>query len=249
MQTNISSKAIRITLVEDNAILRTELINQLQYVGYDVKGVEDAIELDVLLQNWPSHIYILDVNLPGENGFSIAQRLNNPSQHGIILLTARSDINDKINGLEQGADLYLTKPIDWRELNACIKSLYRRLMPEITAPNWTLNLSNRCLTSKSGKSLGLSTQDIIILEALLKKSGQIISRNELATILDFTTLNRSDYRINVIIFRLRQKLATFDTEFTIHTWRSDGYSLIAPTIHIQDPYQTDIHSKTATSSF
>lgn len=233
MQMLTPCESIRVTLVEDNDILRMELVYQLQRLGYQVKEVEDAKTLDALILSWTSDIYILDVNLPGENGFSIAQRLANRGQHGIIMLTARTDIDDKVNGLEQGADLYLTKPIDLRELNACIKSLYRRLTPEKTTPNWVLNLSTRCLFSKLGKSLDLTGQEIKVLELLLKNPGQCINRKQLVGILDINFIAQPDYRINTVIFRLRHKLCLFDSEFIIHTSRGDGYALLAPMINIQ----------------
>ena len=92
---------ITVTLVEDNLALLEELLYQLMLVGFNARGVKNAEDLDALMQEWQSDIYVLDINLPGENGFSIAKRLIDRKQRGIIMLTARTDINDKLYFLEK----------------------------------------------------------------------------------------------------------------------------------------------------
>ncbi len=231
---NPTSQPITITLVEDSENLRLELMHQLTHLGYVVKGVENAKELDKLRKNWLSNIYILDVNLPGEDGFSIANRLAKNKEIGIIMLTARTDILDKIYGLEHGADIYLTKPIDWRELNACIKSIHRRLTPLLTTPLWLLDIKSQVLMSPNNQVLNLTKHDTKILTTLLKQPEEVVTRETLAEILEFKTLEKSEYRLNTIVFRLRQKLTDFDKDFTIHTYRGTGYALLGPKITIKE---------------
>ena len=227
---NPISQSIRVTLVEDNYNLRIELTHQLMHLGYEVKSVENAKQLNTLRRNWLSSIYILDINLPGENGFSIANRLAKNKQHGIIMLTARTSVLDKIYGLEHGADIYLTKPIDWRELNACIKSIHRRLMPLSTIPVWVLDIKSHILMSPDNRLLHLTKLDTKIMTTLLEKQGEVVTREKLIKLLEFESLEKSEYRLNTITCRLRQKLTDFDKDFTIHTYRGTGYALLGPDI-------------------
>lgn len=228
----MNSSNIKITLVEDNPNFRLELVHQLEHLNYQIKGVGNAKQLDKLREMWPSDIYILDINLPGENGFSIAKRIFNPNKLGIIMLSARTDISDKIQGLEESADFYLTKPIDWRELNACIRSIYRRLSP-IKPQNWVLNTQTNILISIKSDLLHLTKSDTKLLLALLEKPGKIVTRGQIGEALDFKSQKQSDYRLNTIICRLREKLADFDSELSIQTFRGTGYAFIGPKIEIK----------------
>jgi two-component system, OmpR family, response regulator len=123
----VGGNVARIAIVEDESSLRTDLVEYLEACGHPSHGCECGPALDDLLQKQPVDVVILDVNLPGESGFSIAVRLRERSAIGIIMLTARSLAVDRVVGLEVGADVYLTKPIDLRELEAQIRALERRL--------------------------------------------------------------------------------------------------------------------------
>lgn len=231
---------IKITLVEDNPNFRLELVHQLEHLNYQIKGVGNAKQLDKLREMWPSDIYILDINLPGEDGFSIAKRISNPKKLGIIMLSARTDILDKIQGLEESADFYLTKPVDWRELNACIKSINRRLAP--TKPqNWVLDTKTNILISIKNDLLHLTKSDTKLLIALQETPGKIVTREKIVEVLEIKSQKQSDYRLNTIIFRLREKLANFDSELSIQTIRGTGYAFIGPKIEIKSQDSTSFN--------
>ena len=117
----------RIAVVEDEAPLRTDLVEYLSACGHDVAGCADGKELDHCLDSRAIDIIILDVNLPGEGGFSIAGRLRSHSEVGIIMLTARGLNVDRVVGLEVGADVYMVKPVELRELEAQVRTLSRRM--------------------------------------------------------------------------------------------------------------------------
>ncbi|WP_342760727.1 response regulator transcription factor [Azospirillum thermophilum] len=121
----------RIVVVEDEADLRDDLVEYLERCGYEVRGAASGSELDAVLEQGTADVIILDVNLPDEDGFSIARRIRTASNAAIIMLTARSSLIDRVIGLELGADVYLVKPVNFREVEAQIKALLRRQGSEV----------------------------------------------------------------------------------------------------------------------
>ena len=229
------SRPANVILVEDNQDLRKELQFQLQHAGFTVRSGNDGIELQRLLDESPCDILVLDVNLPGESGFSIAARLCDRSRMGIIMLTAMGTIDDKVRGFEEGADLYLVKPIDRRELIACINSQYQRLHPSNPRPTsgWQLHRSKRELHAPDSRCLDLTTQDLQVLSLLLEQAGVTRDRNELVTHLGFDYMHFPEGRTNTVISRLRQKLSKFSPDLRIMTIRSRGYAYVGPDIEIR----------------
>lgn len=226
------SRAIRVILVEDNESLLDELLFQLHLQGFAVRGAPNAHALDALLAEEWADVLVIDVNLPGENGFSIARRLRNPDRLGIIFLTARDAVEDKLHGLDGGADLYLVKPIDRRELAASIKALYRRLPAanEDPASGWRLHPGARVVTSPDGRTLELSALEFRVFEWLCLAGGRTRSRRELFQLLGIEGLISSDSRVNTCISRLRKKLSDFDPALSIIAWRNQGYAYVGPPI-------------------
>lgn len=222
--------AARVIVVEDNAGLLEDLIFQLKHAGFLVRGASDGRQLDALLANEGCDILVLDLNLPFESGFQIASRMHGRSSCGIIMLTARGELEDKLQGLENGADIYLVKPIDRRELIGCINSLYRRISPDTGDTGWQLDLGLRILKAPDGRKLELTPQDAQTLFLLLSRPGHIFNRAEVVQALGIDFLSSPDSRINMVMSRLRQKLANFDAELRIQTWRNAGYSFVGPTV-------------------
>ena len=223
----------RVILVEDNDPLREEMLFQLQHSGLEARGARDAPAMDRLLAEQPCDILLLDLNLPGENGFSIARRLCDRRRRGIIMLTARDEIDDKLRGFDEGADIYLVKPVDRRELLACIRTLFQRVTPELKAherSGWVLRSAQRLLLSPDGRQLELTAQDLTVLHHLLDKPGSTRDREGLVATLGIDFLHAPDGRINTVLSRLRQKLAAFDAELRIVTWRNQGYSYVGPAL-------------------
>ncbi len=223
---------IRVVVVEDNDLLLDELLFQLQAQGFVVRGASDGKGLDSVLAQGPADILVLDINLPGEDGFSLAQRLRDPARLGIIMLTARDAIDDKLRGLDGGADLYLVKPVDRRELAASIKAIYRRLPTALPQSDsgWRLQRELRLLISPEGRQLDLSPMELKIFDWLRLEQGRTRSRRELLQLLGIEGLSASDGRANTSMSRLRQKLAEFDPELRILSWRNHGYSYVGPPV-------------------
>ncbi len=218
----------RIIVVEDNPGLLEDLVFQLRHAGFAVRGAADGRQLDALLNQEDCDILLLDVNLPFESGFDIARRMRNSGRRGVIMLTARQGLEDKLQGLADGADIYLVKPIDRRELIGCINSLYRRILPEAPHSGWRLNLESRLLTAPDGRELELTPQEARTLNLLLTQPGEIFHRTEVLKSLGIDFAGVPDSRINMVMSRLRLKLANFDPELRIKTWRNAGYNFVGP---------------------
>ncbi|MBF0181542.1 MAG: response regulator [Magnetococcales bacterium] len=121
--------ALRVIVVEDHAALRQSIVTALNALGHQARGAEDGAALDRELVLAPADIVVLDIGLGRfrENGFSIAARLRNHVRCGIVMVTARGELDARIRGLEEGADAYLVKPIDFNELSAVMRSVARRM--------------------------------------------------------------------------------------------------------------------------
>jgi DNA-binding response OmpR family regulator len=223
-----AKSTVRVIVVEDNPDLLEDLTYQLTHAGHLVRGAGDGRQLDALLLQDDCDILVLDLNLPYESGFQIAKRLKGRSTCGIIMLTARGELDDKLQGLENGADIYLVKPIDRRELIACINNLYRRITSNSQDTGWQLNLGLRLLKTPDGRKLELTPQDAQTFFLLLSRPGHIFTRVEVVEALGIDFLSVPDSRINMVMSRLRQKLANFEPELRIQTWRNVGYSYVGP---------------------
>jgi DNA-binding response OmpR family regulator len=225
-----------VIMVEDNAIFADTMRQQLGAAGLSLRIAGNGRELDELLADKPSDILILDVILPGENAFSIAQRLYEPSSRGIIMLTVRGELEDKIEGLERGADIYLVKPVDCRELLACIHSLYRRLTLTHTEvdpePSWSLDLIRRILSSPDGRTLELTPHDVANFSLLIRQPAKILSIDDISSALGLNYLNYPEARLYTQLSRLRHKLKDFDKSLSIQTWRNSGYTFVGPEIKL-----------------
>lgn len=197
---------IRITVVEDNADLLDDVIFNLEREGFDVAGVGNGVELDASLAGRGCDVLVLDLGLPGEDGLSIARRLRHkrPAM-GILMLTARSGTEERIAGLEGGADVYLGKPVDMRELAAAIKSLARRLGLERNQ-GWRLNTRQLRLHGPAGE-IALSGLECAILGTLADAEDHKASRRSLIEALGADYLAYDERRLETLISRLRRKLA------------------------------------------
>ncbi|HIJ82287.1 MAG TPA: response regulator transcription factor [Desulfuromonadales bacterium] len=176
---------LRVVIVEDERELRTVLIAILSRLDLDVRGAGDGGELDQALAERPADVVVLDLNLPGEDGVSIAQRLRRSSGCGIIMTTSRAQIADRVDGFEKGADLYFVKPIDPLELHAALISLGRRLKPPVPSakPVWHFDRQESIVRSPRGVVIHLTAQECIVLRLVFAVPGETVRRSEIFTAL------------------------------------------------------------------
>ena len=206
----------RILVVDDDLRLRDLLVRYLGGEGYEVKAVADAAAMDKQLARERYDLVVLDLMLPGEDGLAVCRRLRaQKSAPAIVMLTAKGDDVDRIVGLEMGADDYLPKPFNPRELLARINAVLRRKAPSGPpgAPaagtevfhfgEFSLNLSTRTLT-RQGKAVPLTTGEFSVLKVLAQHPRQPLSRDKLMELARGREYEVFDRSIDVQISRLRK---------------------------------------------
>jgi len=224
----------QLLVVDDEPKIRQLLKKYLSQEGYLVDAVNDASEMDQYLLNHTVDLVILDLMLPGEDGLSIGRRLRHQQNMPIIILSARSEELDKIIGLEMGADDYLSKPFNPRELLARIRSVLRRsvqgnLPAAKTADTllkfgpYCLNLERHELTRKQ-KIIQLTSGEFSLLKIFLEHSDRVLDRDTLLEITKGYTHSSIDRSIDVCVGRLRRKIESDPTKpVYLRTIRGVGY--------------------------
>ena len=227
----------KILVVDDDPELTELLRGYLGNQGFEVATACDGASMRQQLAHETPDLLILDLMLPGEDGLSLCRDLRAASRLPILMLTARGDDMDRIIGLEMGADDYLPKPFNPRELLARIKSILRRAEEHETresAPRslhfagWTLDLAARNLIGADGVVIALSTGEFRLLHLLAESPSRVFSRDQLMDTLAGRDAGPFDRTIDVMISRLRRRLNddARDPEL-IKTVRSEGYMLAA----------------------
>ena len=239
------NSALHIAILDDEVEITQLLANYLRSHGYRVTQLHNGRSLMELMPADPPAIVLLDLGLPGEDGFSIARQLREHWRCGLVIVTGRGDSVDKVVGLEVGADDYVTKPFDLRELLARIKAVLRRLTPSevpasgVTAratqrsklrfAGWELDAAARRLTSPQGLDVALTTGEFDLLCAFAQHSGRVLSRDFLLEQTRGREAGPFDRTIDVQVGRLRKKLeADAEDPQIIKSVRGAGYILVPP---------------------
>jgi DNA-binding response OmpR family regulator len=217
---------MHVLLVEDDAVLADGLCRVLQAQGMQVELAHDGLRADQLLQAGSYAVAVLDIGLPGIDGFEVVRRLRaRGATLPVLLLTARDAVEDRVHGLELGADDYLVKPFATAELVARIRALARRNTPApavLVVGALALDLAAR-RARVGDKPLELSVREWAVLEYLLQHSGRVVSKQQIIDAIqpwgDDLTLNA----VEVYVSRLRLKLQ--DAGVAIRTIRGFGYLL------------------------
>jgi two-component system OmpR family response regulator len=225
-------------VVDDDGQIRQLVAKFLRENGHRVTTARDGIEMRRVLASTPIDLIVLDVMLPGGNGFDLCRELRKASNIPIIMLTARGTDTDRIVGLEIGADDYLAKPFNPRELLARVNAVLRRArtasgMPSKTAGHrlsfegWTLDTQRRELTSPDGAVVELSTGEYDMLLTFLDAPQRVLSRDQLMDGAKHRVPTGFDRAIDVQVSRLRRKLeASEESQAMIKTIRGTGYIFI-----------------------
>ena len=239
------SSATHIAILDDEVDITLLLANYLQGHGYRVTQLHNGRAVMALMQNDPPALVLLDLGLPGEDGFSIARQLREHWRCGLVIVTGRGDSVDKVVGLEVGADDYVTKPFDLRELVARIKAVLRRITPADGAipdaiaqhegrgtfrfAGWELDVPARRLVSPQGRDVALTTGEFDLLCVFAKHPGRVLSRDALLEQTRGREAGPFDRTVDVQIGRLRKKLGDDgDAPNIIKSVRSAGYVLVPP---------------------
>jgi len=227
----------KVLIVDDDAEIRDLLSRYLKQQGYAAHAVADGERMWEAMQRETPDIVILDLMLPGDSGLTLCRDLRARSDIPVIMLTARGDETDRIVGLEMGADDYLPKPFNPRELSARIKVILRRtpgaLKGDTSTPQrflcfagWRLDSRDRQLISADGLVVVLSAAEYRLLRAFLDNPHRVLNRDQLMDQLHGRQSEALDRSIDVQVSRLRQRLGDDAREPTIiKTIRQEGYML------------------------
>jgi two-component system, OmpR family, phosphate regulon response regulator OmpR len=235
-------------VVDDEPELREMLQEFLARRGFDVSTAEGGAALRRILRDRPADLVLLDINMPEEDGLSLARFLRHETGAAIIMLTAAGDVVDRIVGLELGADDYIAKPFDLREVLARIRSVLRRSMPSAAPPatpaapvppppqaldkiwigrRFFLDLSARRLYTAEGSQLPLTGMEFELLKALVTHPNKVLNRDQILDLAHGRQWDPFDRSVDVRITRIRRKIETDPARPRfIRTVRGAGYMFV-----------------------
>jgi two-component system copper resistance phosphate regulon response regulator CusR len=222
---------LRILLVEDERAAAQVLAQGLREQGYSVDVARDGEEGSYKAHITPYDLFILDVQLPRKDGLTLCRELRNAGHSTpILMLTARDAVEDRIAGLDHGADDYLTKPFEYRELLARIRALLRRggtqYVDAIDVGDLHLDLKARRVT-RAGQPMELTAKEYAVLEYLARRRGELVTREDLSEHAWDENYDPFSNLIEVYMLRLRRKIDAGHDVKLIRTRRGEGYMLTA----------------------
>ena len=236
LQGKNTASPLVVALVEDDRLLREEIVIHLEANGFIVHAVNSAAALDDVMAREAIDLYVLDLNLPGENGLSLSRRLRQSlPTTGIVIMTARVALQDRISGYQDGgADIYLTKPTAPDELVLILMSLGRRIKKDLDTDEWSLRLRDRTLLGPHpGQKLRLTHREKTLLLALIQAKGRTLSSAVLCDLYadDDSDQLMSKHALEELVARLRKKFKEVQTEgeeAAIKSVWGQGYELCLP---------------------
>lgn len=223
-----------VLIVEDDREIRGLLARALRSSDFRVSLAADGREMDRILADSRIDLVILDVMLPGEDGFAICRRLRARTQLPIVIVSARSHETDRVVGLELGADDYVVKPFGPRELVARVRAVLRRApgirdLPDsdraetFAFEGWRLDARRRRLTDAAGAQILLTDAEFDLLRVMCARPGRVLSRDLLLDLTQGRALGPNERSIDILVARLRRKLEGGEAREWIRTVRSGGY--------------------------
>lgn len=232
----------RVLVVDDEAEIREMLAEYLGSHGFEVLTAENGVSMRALLAKSAPDVVLLDVNLPGEDGLTLARYIRERFDLPIIMITAAGEVVDRVVGLEVGADDYLSKPFDPRELRARIKSVLRRYQRPATRTadesvrrrvafgRCTLDLDTHQLLDANSKEIPLTSMEFDLLKVFAERPNRALTRDQILNITRNRDCDPFDRSIDIRIARLRKKIETDpDKPVTLKTVRGAGYMFVPNT--------------------
>ena len=229
MQSNSNFQAISLIVVEDDTNLREALVDALGLQGYYVKAFESAEDLSDFSVLSEVDVVMLDINLPGESGLCLAQRIRQNWAHiGIIMLSARKQSLERTEGFRSGADIYLTKPASTEEIHRAIHSLVRRIKysSDPKNPNYLVLRVTELILQHSGQSVALTRNEAELLAAFSRVAENTLENWQIAELLQYDLDHLEKSVIELQISRLRKKFEHLGmTGQVLRAIRNVGYQL------------------------
>ena len=225
-----------VTIVEDDPDVRAVLARSLGADGYQVTALESGVGIEEIISSSQVDLVIIDIGLPDIDGLTITQRIRRHSDVGIIIVSGRGDLADRVVGLEIGADDYVTKPFEPREILARVRSVLRRGRRQEANPppseshqaysfgEWNLDTTAQVLHDITGRPIALTSGEFRLLEALVTRANRVLSRDQLMDACYGNNSPAFDRSIDVCVGRLRKKLNDDPRNpAIIRTVRNGGY--------------------------
>ncbi|MDP9380772.1 MAG: response regulator transcription factor [Chloroflexota bacterium] len=236
----MANQGARVLAVDDDALTCRLIEFLLHGEGYDVVTTDDPEEALLDIQQNRPDLLLLDVQLPRVDGFTLMRRLKQEySDLPVIMLTARAEMQDRVTGLESGADDYVTKPFEPAELLARVKAVLRRSRrrhspQETSSPliesGWALDISSLSVTLPGGRTVSLTPTETRILHRLMATPNQVVSREDLSRFASGYVADTSNNQIDVYVGRIRRKLGEQGSSSQhIRTVRGSGYKFVTAT--------------------
>jgi len=230
----------QILIVDDDPDIRELISDYFAGHGFDVAAADGAAAMRACIETRIPDVVLLDIGLPGEDGLSLARYLREHHDIGIIMVSGAGETVDRIVGLEVGADDYVSKPFDPRELHARIKSVLRRYQrasaqapaptekdPRVAVGNCQLNTVSRQLIGPDGKEIALTAMEFELLQVFVERPGRPLSRDQILTATQNREWDPYDRSIDIRIARLRRKIEVDpDNPALIKTVRGVGYMYV-----------------------
>ncbi len=239
-----------ILIVDDDIEITALLSDYLKRFGFDTSIAADGVSMRQQLARHAVDLVILDVMLPGTDGLALSREVRQHSKIPVIMLTARSDTYDRVVGLENGADDYVSKPFEPRELVARIQTVLRRSAREssetisfarsdiVCFDGWELHREERCLTSPTGLVVALSNAEFRLLTTFLSTPRRLFTRDQLMERARGRSMDAFERSIDLLVSRLRQKLADDpDEPSMIKTVRGAGYMFNVQSVQARAVWQ------------
>ena len=227
-----------VLVVDDDPAVRGLIVEYLSTHGYEVTQAESGDSMRSAMAQALPDLVLLDINMPGEDGLTLARQLRSRYDVGIIMVTGSGDVVDRVVGLEVGADDYVTKPFDPRELRARVRSVLRRLQAHVPEANGTarprvpvggcaLDLDTHQLFAADGREIPITRMEFDLLQVFIEHPQQVLSRDRLLTLTRNREWEPFDRSIDIRIARLRKKIED-DAERpqVIRTIRGAGYMFV-----------------------
>lgn len=236
------SEKRRVIVVEDDRDFRESMVEYLMLCGLEVTGVESALEFYQSISLLKYELVIIDIGLPDQNGIVLAEYVRSNTAMRIIMLTAQSSLESKVQAYKAGADMYLVKPIDFSELSASILSMLGRLGNNPTTPQtvkipapaleekltqWSLR-SDWVLSTPKGDEIKLTSKEYDLLHRLAASPESVVTRQDLLHALDYDDNEHGNRSLDALVHRLRRKKINLKYGIPIKTAHAKGYVFSAP---------------------
>ncbi len=228
----MSEHEASIYIVDDEALSRELLEQALAEESWQVRSFATGHAFLAAIEEKPCDIAMVDIGLPDVDGFALTQTLIERSQCGVIMVTARQDLESRVQGLKTGADAYLAKPVEPPELVATVHALLRRLargggIDARKTRGWAFDPRSWRLTSPDQKNIELTRTECLFLDVLIRHDGEPVERDQIITALGHSPKYYHSSRLDTMVCRLRNKIAAYTPDWQpVVTCRALGYAFI-----------------------